>query len=458
MDVIICGAGRVGYGIAQKLAQENNSVTVVDLSAKLINQITTDLDVKGVVGHGAHPATLLRAGIEHADMIIAVTYSDEVNMVACQVAHSLFGVPTKVARVRAQGYLDEDWNDLYSRENMPIDIIISPEIEVGKTILRRLNTPGAFNVMPFAGGTVNLIGITITEDCPIINTPLRQIPDLFSGLHAAVVGIKRDGQVFAPQIDDPLIPGDDAYFVTRTEHTERLLDIASGERRTKARHIVIVGGGNVGAYVAEQLEVKSGVRVRVIERDKTRAEAAADRLKRTVILNGDAMEASVQEEAGVSEAECVLCLTNDDKTNILAGVLAKKLGAKQAFSLINEASFQDMKEALGLDMVIDPRASTVSSILRHMRRGRIIDLYSIEDGKAEVMEGEVLETSPMAGRTIADMDVPDGIGIGAVIRGAEILTPDQDLLIKTGDHVVLLAERAVLKDVEKLFRVSMEYF
>jgi len=457
MDVIICGAGRVGYGIAAKLAQENNSVTVVDLSAELIQTITTDLDVRGVIGHGAHPDVLRRAGVEQANMIIAVTYSDEVNMVACQVAHSLFDVPTKIARVRAQSYLEDAYNDLYSRENMPIDVIISPEIEVGKAILRRLNTPGAFNIVPFAGGTVNLIGIPIKEECPIINTPLRQIPDLFSGLHATVVGVMRDGQVFAPQPDDPLEPGDNAYFVTRAEHTDRLLKIVWGQS-TKARHIVIVGAGNVGAYVAKQLEAKSGIRVRVIEKDKATAEAAADSLKKTVILNGDAMDASVQEEAGVNDAECILCLTDDDKTNILSGVLGKRLGASQAFSLINESSLQDMKGALNLDMVIDPRASTVSSILRHMRRGRIIDLYSVEDGLAEVMEGEVLDTSPMSGKTIAEMKIPEGIAIGAIIRGAEVMAPSQDMHVKTGDHVVLLSERSALKDVEKLFRVSMEYF
>ena len=457
MDVIICGAGRVGYGIAQKLAQENNSVTVVDLSRDLIQSITTDLDVRGVVGHGAHPDTLKRAGVARADMIIAVTYSDEVNMVACQVAHSLFDVPTKIARVRAQSYLQDEWNDLYSRENMPIDIIISPEVEVGKSILRRLNTPGAFNIVPFANGKVNLIGVKITEDTPIIHTPLRQIPDLFSNLHASVVGIKRDSDVFAPKQDDPLEPGDSVYFVTRKEHTDRLLNIIGG-RSAKARHIVIVGAGNVGAYVARELEAIPGIRVRVIEKDKATAEAAADHLKKTVILNGDAMDSAIQEEAGVGEAECILCLTNSDSTNVLAGVLGKKLGAKQAFSLLNESSFQDMKEELGIDMVIDPRASTVSSILRHMRRGRIIDLYSIENGKAEVMEGEVLDTSPMAGKTIANMDISDGIVIGAIVRDGSVLSPDQDLVIRSGDQIVLLAERSALKDVEKLFRVSMEYF
>ena len=457
MDVIICGAGRVGYGIAQKLSSENNSVTVVDLSPDLIRQITIELDVRGVIGHGSQPDTLKRAGVENADMIIAVTYSDEVNMVACQVAHSLFDVPIKVARVRARSYLMSEYNDLYSRENMPIDVIISPEVEVGESILRRLATPGALNIVPFGDGKVNLVALRIDENTPIINTPIRQIPDLFSGLHASVVGISRDGQVFAPQPDDPLVPGDEAYFVTQTAHTARLLDIVGGEGR-RARHIVIIGAGNVGAYVAARLEKMSGIRVRVIELDKTVAEDAADKLKRTVILNGDAMDSSVQEEAGVMDAECVLCLTNDDKTNILAGVLAKRLGAKQAYSLINDLSLQKMKSSLGIDMVIDPRGSTVSSILRHVRRGRIVDLFSIEDGLAEVMEGEILETSPLAGKALGNVNMPEGIAFGAVLRHGSVLEPSPDLILKIGDGVVLLAEKDSLSEVERLFRVSMSAF
>jgi len=225
MDIIICGAGRVGYGIARRLASENNSVTVVDLSAELIQSISTELDVRGIVGHGAHPSILKKAGAETADMVIAVTYSDEVNMVACQICHSLFGTPIKIARVRAQDYLEEKWQDLYSRENMPIDIIISPEIEIGKAILRRLNTPGAFDVVPFGNGLVQLIGIQVDENCPITNMPIQQIGELFPNLKAALVGVYRDGQFFAPDPDDQLAIGDNAYFVTESAHAGRLLDI-----------------------------------------------------------------------------------------------------------------------------------------------------------------------------------------------------------------------------------------
>jgi len=457
MRVIICGAGRVGYGLASRLAAENNTVTVVDLSADLIRQITTDLDVRGVVGHGSHPEVLKRAGIENADMIIAVTYSDEVNMIACQVAHSLFDVPTKVARVRAQSYLGSEYNDLYSRENMPIDIIISPEIEIGRAILRRLNTPGAFNVVSFGEGRVQMLGVKIGDDCPIVDTPIKQIPDLFPGLHAAIVGIKREDEIFAPLPDDPLNVGDEAYFITQSEHSARLLEII-GSRDSKARHIVIIGGGNIGAYVAKELESVPGVRVRIIERNKKQAEIAAESLKRTVILNGDAMEAAIQEEAGVVNAEMVICLTNDDKTNILSAVLAKKLGADHTISLINEVSMQDMQSELGIDMIIDPRASTISSILRHVRRGRILDVYSLEQGRAEIMEGEVLETSPLAGKSLRDAGLIDGIAIGAILHEGRVLFPTEDTIVKTGDHIVLLAEKSAMKDIEQMFRVSSDYF
>jgi len=457
MRVIICGAGRVGYGLATRLAVENNTVTVVDTSSDLIRQITTDLDVRGVVGHGSHPDVLVRAGVENADMIIAVTQFDEVNMVACQIAHSLFDVPTKVARVRAQSYLQAQYNDLYSRENMPIDIIISPEIEIGKAILRRLSTPGAFNVVPFADGLVQFLGVRIGEDCPIIDTPIRQIPDLFTGLHAAIVGIRRDGQLFAPNPDDPLEIGDDAYFVTRAEHSQRLLEVV-GTREARARHVVIIGAGSIGTYVAKALEDQPGVRVRVIETNKERAEIAAAELPKTVILHGDAMDSAVQEEAGAMNADVLIALSNDDKTNILSSILGKKLGAHHTIVLLNERSMQELQKDLGIDMVIDPRASTVSSILRHVRRGRILDVYALDQGGAEVLEGEVLETSVFAGKTLAEAAVGDGVAIGAIVRDGLVMMPEPTLLLKEGDRVILLAERSALREIEALFRVGVELY
>jgi len=457
MRVIICGAGRVGYGLASRLSQERNTVTVIDTSPDLIRQLTNELDVRGVIGHGSHPEVLVKAGINDCDMIIAVTYADEVNMMACQVAHSLFNVPTKVARVRAQGYLDNQWNDLYSRENMPIDIIISPEIEIGKAILRRLNTPGAFNVVPFGDGAVQLLGVEILEDCPIIQTPIRQIPDLFTGLHAAVVGIERHGELFAPTPDDPLEVGDRAYIITQAAHATRLLEVI-GAHQAQARHIVIIGGGNIGTYVAEKLEGKAGMRVRVIEKDKRRAEKVAEQLNRTVILNGDAMDAEIQEEAGVSNAEMVISLTNSDSVNILSAVLARKLGARTTISLINELSMQEMQSELGINMIIDPRASTISSILRHVRRGRILEVYSLEQGGAEVIEGEVLDTSPLAGKALRDVMMSEGVAIGAIIANGEVFPPSDDFILRPGYRIVLMAEKGALDSVMTMFRVSSDYY
>lgn len=457
MRVIICGAGRVGYGIAARLAVEKNTVTVVDLNADLIRRITNELDVRGVIGHGAHPDVLKRAGAGDADMIIAVTYSDEVNMIACQVAHSLFDVPTKVARVRSQNYLQSEWNDLYSRENMPIDIIISPEIEIGKSILRRLNTPGAFESVPFADGLVRLIGVDIREDCPIINTQLLQIDELFPDLNAAVVGISRDNHVFAPTKNDALEPGDKAYFIVKREHTARLMEIISNPE-DRARQVVIIGGGNVGAYVAKELERVKNMRVRMIEVDKAKAESVAEDLRRTIMLHGDGLDAELQEEAGVPYADCVLSLTNEDKTNILSAVLAKKLGAKYTGSLINELSMQALQTELNLDMIIDPRATTVSSILRHARRGRILDVYAVENDQAEVVEGEILETSPISGKTILDADIPKGITVGVIIRDGNVFFDIDERVLKPSDRLVLLVEKTALSHVERLFRVSTDFF
>lgn len=457
MKVIICGAGLVGQGIAARLAQEKHVVTVVDVSASLINAITTELDVQGIVGHGAHPDILERAGAEDADMMIAVTYSDEVNMIACQLAHSLFSIPKKIARVRDQSYLESKWNDLFSRENMPIDIIISPEIELGRTILHRLTIPGAFEVVSFGRGRVQMLGINITQENAIINTPIGQFPELFLDLHAVVVGVHRAGVTFAPNRDDPLLAGDRAYFIIRTDQAHRLLEIM-GIEREKMRHIVIFGCGNIGTYVAQNLEANKHLRCRVVEKDSARAARAAERLKKTVILNGDAMSAAIQEEAGVEHAEIVLCLTNDDKINLLSGVLAKNLGAKYSCSLINDQALQTLQQALQIDMIIDPRVTTVSSVLRHIRQGRILNILPIEQGAAEVIEGLVLETSPILGETIQSIQTNTGIVVGVVMRGENVLFPAPELQIKSDDHLVLLAEAGVSKNIEHLFRVSTDYF
>lgn len=457
MRVIVCGAGRVGFGIARELANERNAVTVVDVSPNLLNQVTTSLDVRGVVGHGAHPDVLEQAGARDAEMIIAATFSDEVNMIACQVAHSIFDVPTKIARVRSQNYLDPAWRDLFSRSHLPIDVVISPEIEVGLAILRRLDTPGAFDSIPFADGRVRVLGIRLDESCPVVDTPLAQLTELFPTLKASVVGVKRDARLFAPKPTDQLAVNDDVYLAVDAGQTSRALDIF-GREESRARRVVLVGAGNIGLYVAQKLETTPGVRVRIVEARKEKAEWAAERLRKTVVLHGDGMDPEILREAGVEDAEVVVSLTNDDKVNVLSASLAKSEGAHRAICLINDRTFAALKSALSVDVFVDPRVTTVSTILQHVRKGRITGLQSLEDGEAELIEGVLLDTSPLAGRTIAKADLPDGIMVGAVVRGEEVLIPGADFQFLVGDRVILFAERAQVGDVERAFRVAFEYF
>lgn len=458
MKVIICGAGQVGFGIARQLASENNDVTVIDRSAQLVQSISDSLDVRAIVGHGAHPDVLEKAGARDADMLIAVTFYDEVNMTACQVAHSLFRVPTKIARIRSQSYLEAGWQDLFSQENMAIDVIISPELEVGRAVLRRLSVPGAFDILEFADGKVHVVGVNINDDCPIINTPLRQLTELFPDLKARVVGISRKGVLFVPHSADQMLPGDEVYFAADERHVRRTLGIFGHEEK-QARRIVILGAGNIGLYVARELEAHdTGNRVKVIERDHDRAIFAADQLKRTIVLHGDSLDPAMLDEAGISETDAVVALTNDDQANILACVLAKRDGCARSMSLINNQTYMPLMRPLGIDAFINPRATTVSNVLQHVRRGRIRGLQSVHDGAAEVIEAEALETSTLVGKPLREVDLPEGILVGAVIRDGEVIIPNGETEILAGDRVVLFARSDQVKKVERMFRVSLEFF
>lgn len=458
MKVVICGAGQVGYGIAERLAAEQNDVSVIDSSPKLINAIGDQLDVRGFVGNGAHPDVLAQAGADEADMIIAVTLYDEVNMVACQVAHSLFNVPTKVARVRAQSYLQGRWRNLFARENLPIDVIISPEIEVGDMVLRRLALPGAVETMRFADDQVVVIGVNCEEDCPVVDTPLRQLTDLFPDLGAVVVGINRSGKLFAPKSSDSMLVGDLAYVVARRDQVRRTLGIF-GHEEPEATRVVIAGGGNIGLYVARALEQRqTSTRVKIIESSRERAVGIANELKRTVILHGSALDQGILEEADVETADTMITLTNDDEVNILSCVMAKKLGCKRNLSLLNNPSYPAFANALGIDAFINPRAVTISRILQHVRRGRIRGVQSLHNGAAEIIEAEALETSPLVGRPLREIDLQDGIRIGAVFRNGKVLTPNGDVQIQARDRIVMFAMANRVRQVEQMFRVSLEFF
>ncbi len=458
MKVIICGAGQVGYGIAERLSAEGNDVSVIDNSPSLVQAIRDQLDVRGFVGHGSQPDVLQNAGAEDADMIIAVTLYDEVNMVACQVAHSLFNVPTKVARVRAQNYLQPQFGDLFSREHMPIDVIISPEIEVGEMVLRRIALPGATDAVQFADGQIAMIAIECLEDCPVIDTPLGQLSELFPDLSAVVTGIWRSGSLFVPRSNDAMMVGDLAYVVARNDKVRRTLSIFGHEESTASR-IVIVGGGNIGLYVAKAIEERqSAARVKIVEHSRDRAVSIADELERTVVLHGSALDQQILIEADIENADLMVALTNDDQVNILSSVMAKRLGCASNMTLLNNTSYYEFTKTLGIDAHLNPRSVTISKILQHVRRGRIRGVHSIQNGAAEIIEAEALETSTLVGTPLREIDLPDGIRIGAIYRDGKVSMPDGDTVIKAKDRIVIFARADRVKQVEQMFRVSLEFF
>jgi trk system potassium uptake protein TrkA len=458
MKVIICGAGQVGWQIARHLSGERNDVTVVDQDPELVRRATDSLDVQGVAGFASYPDVLGLAGAGDADMIIAATHSDEVNMVTCQVAHSIFGINRKIARLRSQSYLDAIYSDLYRRQHMPIDVVISPEREVAAAALQRLSAPAAFDTERFMDGQAQLLGILIKEECPVAYTPLRQLTDLFSTLRAVVVGVRRDGALFSPNPGDQLFVGDECYVFAHVEDVPRTMEVF-GKRMAKQERVVMVGGGNVGLAVATELETRTDrVRAKVIEKDRKRAEIAAEALERTIVLHGDGLDVSLLTEAGVSRADAMLAVTDDDKTNMLAAVRAKSEGCPYAIALINDPTLVPLMGPLGIDAYINPRATTVSSILRHIRHGRVRAVYSIGDAEAEVIEAEVLSTSPMAGKRIADIDFPEGVLVGAVRKGGKVIRPMGDTRIDEGDVIALFALTKDVPEVERLMQVSIDFF
>ena len=324
MKVIICGAGQVGWQIARHLASEKNDVTIVDSDQDLVERAKDTLDVKGVSGFASYPNVLSSGGAEDADMIIAATHSDEVNMVTCQVAHSIFNIPRKIARLRSQSYLDAIYADLYRRDHLPIDVVISPELEVAEAALKRLSFPNAFDSENFLNNQAQLLGLHIEENCPVVNTPLRQLTDLFSSLRVIVVGIRRQGILFAPSAGDQIFCSDEVYLMCHSVDAKRTMDVF-GKSQGEQNRVILIGGGNVGLRIAKTLEKSENrIRAKIIEKNRARAEFSAGSLERTIVLHGDGLDSGLLEEANVSTTDAILAVTDDDKTNMLAAVRANQ--------------------------------------------------------------------------------------------------------------------------------------
>lgn len=458
MKIIICGAGQVGWQIARHLSSEKNDVTVVDNNADLVARAVDTLDVNGIAGNASYPDVLSMAGAADADMIIAATYSDEVNMVTCQVAHSVFKIPRKIARLRGQSYLDAIYSDLYQRDHLPIDVVISPEKEVAIQALRQLRSPATFDTEPFMEGKAELLGLILTEECNVLNTSLRQLSEIFPNLRANVVAIRRNGLLLVPDSQEQLFLNDQVYVCINSDDKERCLELF-GKANKKQDRVIIIGGGNVGLMVAKSLESNAiKIHTKIIESNRETAERIADQLERTIVLHGDGLDMELLEEANISKTDTVLAVTDDDKTNLLACARAKSLGCPMVVALINDPTLTTLMKPLNIDASVNPRATTVSSILRHVRHGRVRAVYSIGDAEAEVIEAQVMSTSPIVGSKIRDVEWPDGSIIGAIQKNGKVFRPEGDTKIEEGDVVIIFTLSKDVAEVERLFQVNIDFF
>jgi len=455
MNIIICGAGRVGFTIAKLLTEQNHSITVIDQSSDDIKKINDSLDVKAIVGKATFPSVLENANTKEADMIIAVTRNDEINMMICQIAYSIFKVPKKIARIRSQDYLNPKFSKLYNKENLPIDVIISPELEIAKSIQRKLESPGALDNVPFAGNKIRLLEIFIEENCPIANIKLNELTKKFPKLNANILGVVRDEKFIFLKKNDLMKVNDKVYVTINSIQMKETLN-AFGHDEKISNNILIIGGGNVGFNLAKNIEESfEDARLKIIEKDKERAEFIANELSNTIVINGNGLDEDILAEVNLDDVETVLALTNDDEDNLMVSVLVEKFSKdKITMALINKPNYALLQSSLKIDYLIDPRMTTVSSILKHVHKGTIETAYTILNGEYEVIEAEIIETSELINKELKNSNLPDEIRIGAVLRKDEIIIPRSNFVFKNEDIVVLLAKRDQLSIVENMFRLS----
>ena len=461
MNIIICGAGRVGFTIAKILSEQSHSITVIDQSSEDIQKIDEALDVKSIVGKATYPSILEKANALDADMIIAVTRNDEINMLICQIAFSIFNVQKKIARIRSQDYLNPKFTKVYNKENLPIDVIISPEIEIAKSLQRKLEAPGALDNVPFADNKIRLLEILINDKCSLRDIKLNELTKKFPKLNANIMGVIRGDKFVVLKKNDIMVKNDRAYVVINASQMKDTLN-AFGHNEKISNKILIIGGGNIGFNLAKNLEESfDSARVKIIEKNKERAELIASQLNNTIVINGDALDEEVLIEANIDEVQTVLALTNDDEDNLMVSVLVEKfakdnsdLNDKRTMALINKPNYSLLQSSLKIDDFIDPRMNTVSSILKHIHKGTIENAYSILNGEYEIIEAEIIETSELINKELKNSNLPDEIRVGAILRGKDVIVPRSDFVFKKEDIVVLLAKKDFLNIVENMFRIS----
>jgi trk system potassium uptake protein TrkA len=456
MKIIILGAGQVGSSVAANLCGEANDITVVDRNPVCLQSLQDRLDLRGVVGHGSHPEILAQAGAQDADMIIALTNSDEVNMIACQVAYTLFRTPTKIARIRETQY--QKATELFAQEALPIDVLISPEQEVTDYIRRLIEFPGALQVLEFAQGRVQLVAARAFYGGPLVGHRLNELPQQLPGVETRVVAIYRRHQAIIPNGDTVIETGDDVFFVATPEHIRTVM---SEFQRLDSpnKRVLIAGGGNIGKHLAIALENQTNIKI--IESNPERALEISQELKQAYVLLGDAADEDLLIEENIEQTDVFCALTNADEANIISSMLAKRLGAKTVMALINRAAYVDLVQRDIIDIAISPQQATIGSLLAHVRRGDVVKVHALRRGAAEAIEAIAhgdRNSSKVVGRTLDDIELPPGTTIGAIVRGDRVIMVHHDTLIEAEDHIIMIVtNKRHVRDVERLFQVSVTF-
>ncbi|MGD8293451.1 MAG: Trk system potassium transporter TrkA [Desulfobacterales bacterium] len=454
MKIIIVGAGEVGFHIASHLALENKDVVVIDKSADAIRRVSDNLDVQVVQGSGSSPVVLEEVGISQAEFILAVTDSDEANLVACLVANMLSPSTKKLARVR-DGDFDQ-YHDHF-RDNSPhIDTIINPEIEVVKTIESLMSVPGAADVGEFADGRIKFVGIYLDKDSRLAGIKLSEIPDKITGTRLLIAAVVRDEELIIPRGDDYLMPGDLVYFISEKDQLQKALSIFDKNHQPMSRALII-GGGRLGFRLASSLE-NNGIYCKIIESNPDRCTQLAEKLNRTIVLCGDGSDQHLLAEENIQDIDVAITLTNNEETNILTSLLAKRMGTQKAITKISKFSYFPLMKAIGIEQVVSTRLSAVNTILRHIRRGKVLSDISIKGEQAEVMEALALETSGIVDKPLRKISFPKGAMVAGIIRQDDIIIPSGDSVIQPEDRVIIFSRRQAIPKVEKILSVKLEYF
>jgi len=457
MKIIILGAGQVGSSLAAELASEANDITVIDTDSTRLRELGDRLDIRTVVGRGSFPTILRQAGADDADMLIAVSSSDETNMIACQVAYTLFRTPTKIARIRESAYLTR--GGLFHNESVPIDVLISPEQAVTTYVKRLIEHPGALQVLDFADGKVQLVAVRAYYGGPLVGQELRFLRQHMPGVDTRVAAIFRKDRPITPK-GDTIIEADDEVFFLAATHDIRAVMSELRRLEKNYKRVLIAGGGNIGERLAEAIENR--YQVRIIEKNKARADYLSQNLDRTIVLHGSASDKELLLEENIKDVDIFCALTNDDEANIMSSMLAKRLGARKVMALINNPAYVDLVQGGEIDIAISPSQATIGTLLTHVRRGDIVNVYSLRRGAAEAIEAVAhgdSRSSKVVGKMIGEIDLPPGTTIGAVVRGEEVLIAHDNTLIESEDHVILFViDKKHIRDVERLFQVGLTFF